>query len=82
MPVAVNVPVELDDVDELDPPSPQETKIAGIHANNRIEKIFFMYKFCFKFSLTTLNRLDGNYCHSTQNCNQSRKLITLSGELP
>jgi hypothetical protein len=41
-----------------------------------------MYKFCFKFSLTTLNRLDGNYCHSTQNCNQSRKLITLSGELP
>ena len=50
MPVAVNVPVELDDVDELDPLSPQETKMAQIHANNRIEKIFFMYKFCFKFS--------------------------------
>ena len=61
MPVAVNVPVELDDADELDPLSPQETKIAPIHANNRIEKIFFICKFCFKFILTLPNRLDGNY---------------------
>ena len=81
MPVAVNVPVELDDVDKLDPLSPQETKIAPIHANNTIEKIFFMYKFCFKFRLTLPNCLDGNYCYSTENCNQSRILIILSEEL-
>jgi hypothetical protein len=48
MPVAVNVPVELDDVDELDPLSPQETKMAPIHTNNAIEKIFFKYKFLFQ----------------------------------
>ena len=61
MPVAVNVPVELDDVDELDPLSTQETKIAPIQTNNRIEKIFFICKFRFKFILTLPNRLDRNY---------------------
>jgi hypothetical protein len=42
MPVAVNVPVVLDDVDESLPP--QETKAAPIQAIKAIEKIFFICK--------------------------------------
>ena len=44
MPVAVNVPVVLDEVDELDPLSPQETKLAPIQAYKAINKVFFIYK--------------------------------------
>jgi hypothetical protein len=44
MPVAVNVPVVLVDVDELDPLSPQETRPAPIQASKPIEKIFFISK--------------------------------------
>jgi hypothetical protein len=64
---AVNPPKGEDDdssdydVDELDPLSPQETKMAPIHANNAIKKIFFMCKFRFKFRLILPNLLDGNY---------------------
>ena len=46
MPVAVNVPVVLDDVDESLPP--QETTAAPIKANKAIEKIFFIWKALFK----------------------------------
>ena len=65
MPVAVTVPVALVDVDELDPLSPQETKMNPIQANNVIDKIFFMCKFRFKFRLMMPNLLDGNYQQNT-----------------
>ena len=65
MPVAVNVPVALVDVDELDPLSPQETKMNPIQVNNVIDKIFFMCKFRFKFRLMMPNLLDGNYQQNT-----------------
>ena len=46
MPVAVNVPVVFDDVDESLPP--QETTAAPIQANKAIVKIFFIWKALFQ----------------------------------
>jgi hypothetical protein len=42
MPVAVNVPVVLVDVDEFDPPSPHEIKVAPTQAKKRDAIYFFI----------------------------------------
>jgi hypothetical protein len=42
MPVAENVPVRLVDVDEFDPPSPHEIKVAPTQANKRDAIYFFI----------------------------------------
>jgi hypothetical protein len=48
----VNVPVVLDDVDELESPlPPQETTIAAMQRNKAIEKNFFIFNGLFDMKL-------------------------------